>query len=186
MNGQQIFESLEYLEDQYLTETQTYLKTKKKKKDRYHSFYKVVTAAAIVLLVTVSGAIGFFHWSKGSDEKMIADFEKEIKEDMKIRIDGKTYDTGFDIDCSDGEEVTVYWDYDKTKLKTIDLYAVEEHQQRELTAEEMETKSITLTQSGHYFLYGMDTDGKIIDLTDYINMEYKGITRIDGEPVVGL
>ena len=60
----------------------------------------------------------------------------------------------------------------------------------------MKDKHITITQSGHYFLYGVDEDGKTIDLTQYVSMEYEDSTHIDrendsnsvdgNEPIIGL
>ena len=265
MNGEHIFEGLNYLEDQYIIETQEYLKQNKNSRKKHFLFYKIVAAAVIAAVVSVSGTMFFFHWSKSNDEKMVADFEKEINQDTKICIDEKIYqitsqipvsdlsseykyvgiiqsnvssnlnpqknleanakivgskvyqsdemiavqadgtekywifqkeedlvyrkyNTGFDIDCSDGEEVVVYWNYNTDKLKQIYLYGIQQDQRRELTTEEMENRSITITLSGHYFLYGIDRDGKTIDLTEYLSMEYKDVTHIDSEnkPIVGL
>ena len=105
----------------------------------------------------------------------------------------RNYDTGFDIDCGDSEEVTIYWNYNENELKKIYLYVAEKNEQRELSTEEMSNKCLTITQSGHYFLYGIDTDGKTIDLTEYLSMEYKNQTHIDcendsqqGGPIIGL
>jgi hypothetical protein len=105
----------------------------------------------------------------------------------------RTYDTGFDIDCSNGEEVTIYWNYSKSELSKVYLYVVQENKQKEISTEEMLNKNITINQSGHYFLYGIDTDGQTIDLTEYLRMEYKNKTPADGEndsqsgePIIGL
>lgn len=103
----------------------------------------------------------------------------------------RNYDTGFDINCDDSEEVTIYWNYNENELKKIYLYAAEKNEQKELSIEEMSNKCLTITQNGHYYLYGIDTDGKTIDLTEYLSMEYKNRTHIDGEnnseqgPIIG-
>jgi len=252
-------------------ETQEYLRINGGKKYSHYSFYKDVTAAAIILLIIICGALYFFQYSKSNDQKIVADFENEINQETKICMDeaiyqissvtpisdlsaqykyvGKIkstvssnqnpqenlqananiagckvyqfgesiavnavgskeywifrkvndlvyrkYDTGFDVESSDDEEVEVYWNYDKSELKKIYLYAMREDKVKKLSAEEMKDKHITITQSGHYFLYGVDEDGKTIDLTQYVSMEYKDSTHIDSEndsnnvnePIIGL
>ena len=75
MNGQDIFESLEYLDDQYIMEVQQYVKAGKVKKRTHYSFYKVVAAAAIVMFIAISGTIFFFNFSKSGEKKIVANFE---------------------------------------------------------------------------------------------------------------
>jgi hypothetical protein len=273
MNGQDIFESLEYLDNKYLRETQTYLQTKQNRKDIHKLILKKYLAtAAVVSLVVIGGIITFVHLSieNSNNKKFVVDFENELEQDTKICLDGKiyqitsltpvlklpagyeyvgviesnvssnlipkddleanadiigskvyqagemiainadgteeywifqekndlvyrTYDTGFDIDCSNGEEVTIYWNYSKSELNKVYLYVAQENKQKEISTEEMLNKNITINQSGHYFLYGIDTDGQTIDLTEYLRMEYKNTTHIDGEndsqseePMIGL
>lgn len=99
----------------------------------------------------------------------------QLQDDLVYR----TYDTGFDVDCQDGEAVTVCWSVEKDDLVRVYLYDCNSNTLREATEEERSNQCMVVTKRGHYVLYGVDGEGNSIDMTSYL--ENESTTYLEGE-----
>lgn len=84
----------------------------------------------------------------------------------------REYNSGFDIDSADGI-ATIEWNLPSDVIiDRIYLYCFNENTSRELTEEEIMDNSVTISESGHYLLYGMDKNGDEVDFTEYLTFIY--------------